>query len=86
MLADISIEVVLKTLFLSFTNAKFQFSARKFIWKFYTSAETLLIAKQVELINKYKFANTIFNKNSKTFIIHIFDFKATQLTLLIYLS
>ena len=48
LLADISMEVVLRMPFLSFNNADFLFSAEELTWRSYTVAEALPTAKQVE--------------------------------------
>ena len=58
LLVNISAKVVLKKLFLVFSNANNKFAAYKRIWRFYTSAKYLPTIKQIELINKKNFAKT----------------------------
>ena len=41
LLVDTSMEVVLRMLFLAFSNAEFQFGVEKFTWRAYTIAEAL---------------------------------------------
>ncbi len=55
LLADTSIEVVLRMFFLALSNADFQFGAEKLTWRFYTVAITLPILSWVKLINKREF-------------------------------
>lgn len=64
-------EVVLEMAFLFFNNVNLQFSTRELTWKPYTTAETMPIAYQVELIHKLKFAKVALDKASKTFVVHI---------------
>ena len=45
LLADISIEVVLGILFLTFSNADVQFAEKKLIWRIYTTEEALLTTR-----------------------------------------
>lgn len=52
--------------------------------RFYTIAKFLLITKQIEIINKKKFAKIIFNKNIKTFVIYMTFFNLSSI--LIYLA
>ncbi len=52
LLADTSMEVVLRMLFLALNNADFQFSAKKFTWRTYTAAEALPTTSQVKLMDK----------------------------------
>ena len=39
--------------------------------KFYTAAKALLTTKQVELIDKKKFAQTVLDEKSETFVVHV---------------
>ena len=64
-------EVVLGMPFLSLGNADFQFSAREFNWRSYTTAEALSTARRVELIDKYEFAKIALDENSETFVVHV---------------
>ncbi len=64
-------EVVLGMLFLTFSNADFQFSAEKLTWSSYTAAEALPTTNWVKLINKREFAKTALDRNSKTFVMHV---------------
>ena len=51
-LAKTSIEVVLRMLFLTFSNANIQFAEKELTWRSYTTAEALSTIKWVELIDK----------------------------------
>ena len=71
LLADTNMEVVLGMPFLSLSNADFQFGAREFNWRSYTTAEALPTARRVELIDKHEFARTALDENSETFVVHV---------------
>ena len=60
-------EVVLGIFFLTLSNADIQYIEKKLTWKFYTIAKVLPTTKQVELIDKKKFAKVVLNKNFETF-------------------
>ncbi len=62
LLADTSMEVVLRMLFLTLSNADFQFSAEKLTWRTYTTAEALPITSRVKLIDKREFARGALDK------------------------
>ena len=71
LLANISAEVVLGILFLTFSNADVQFVEKKLTWRSYTTAEALPTTKRVELINKKEFAKAALDENSETFVVHV---------------
>ena len=71
MLADTSMAVVLGMLFLNFSNTDIQFVIEKFIWRSYTTVETLLITRQIKPIDKYQFARKALDQNFIIFIIYI---------------
>ncbi len=71
LLADTSMEVVLGMLFLTFSNADFQFGAEVLTWRSYTAAETLSTTSRVELINKREFAKAALDGNSEIFVMHV---------------
>ena len=70
-LANISVEVVLSMLFLILSNANVQFVEKKLTWRSYTTTEALPTSKQVEPINKIKFAKATL---VETFVVHIVFF------------
>ena len=84
--ADTNIEVVSKMLFLTLNNVNIQFNTESLTWKSYTIAKALFTAKQVELINKYKFAKAVLDKNSKTFVMCIVTFDTPKLAMPILFS
>lgn len=45
-------EVVLKIIFLAFSNTDFQFDSKRLIWKSYTIAEALSITGKIKIIDK----------------------------------
>ena len=52
-------EIVLGMAFLTFSNANIQLDTESFTWKSYNAVEALLIARQIELIDKHKFAKAV---------------------------
>ena len=70
LLANTSKEVVLKMLFLTFSNANIQFTKKELTWRSYTVAEALPNTKWVEFIDKKEFAKAL-DKESKTFVEHV---------------
>lgn len=85
-LADISIKIVLKMFFLTFTNKSILDNAKSFTWRFYNLAKVLPIAKQVGLIDKHKFAKIVFHKNLKRFVGYIAALKAFKLVIYLFLN
>ena len=83
LLSDTNMEVILEMPFLSHSNIDFQFSARELNWRSYTTAETLLTARQGELIDKHKFIKTALNENSEMFVVYVVVLN--NLDLVIYL-
>ena len=71
MLTNISLEVVLRMLFLTFSKADIRFVERKLVWKTYTAAETLPITRRVEIIDKREFMTAVLNADDKTFVIYV---------------
>ena len=71
LLADMSTEVVLGMLFLTFSNADVQFVKKELTWRSYTTAEALPTTKRVELIDKKEFAKAALDENSETFVVHV---------------
>lgn len=76
-------EIILKLLFLAFSNINILFDTKSLIYKSYSIAEVLLIARQVKMIDKYKFAKVALDKYCKMFIMHIVPLKALELTILV---
>lgn len=76
-------EIILKMLFLTFSNINILFDTKSLIYKSYSIAEVLFIARQVKMIDKYKFAKVALNKYYKMFIMYIDLLKALELTILV---
>ena len=62
-------EVILDMPFLILNNANIQFAKKKLTWRFYTAIEALSNTKQIELINKKKFAKEALHKEFEIFMI-----------------
>lgn len=66
--------MILKMLFLTFTNINIYFAKKKLILKSYIVAKTLFTIKQIDVIDKKKFAKAVLDEESKIFIIYIATF------------
>ena len=71
LLVDITIEVVLRMPFLTFSNVDIQFIAKKLTWRSYTVEKALPTTQMIELIDKKKFAKSTLDKNIKAFVVHM---------------
>lgn len=71
LLVDTSIKEILEIFFLFSSNANIDFKAKEFIWKKYSTIETLLIINWMQLIDKQKFIKEILDKNLETFVIYV---------------
>ncbi len=72
LLANISMEVVLGILFLSFSNADVKFAElEKLTWRSYIAAEALPITSRVKLIDRREFAKTAVDGNFETFMVYV---------------
>lgn len=85
LLADINMKVALRMFFLSLSNIKLLFGARKFIWRTYTIVKTMPIARKVKLIDGHEFTKAVFDETSETFAMHVVAWK-TLSKMTIYLS
>lgn len=81
LLTDISIEMVLKMLFITFSNVDIQFAKKKVSWRFYTTVEALSTNKQVELINKKKSVKIALYEESQTFVVHVSTLQVSEITI-----
>lgn len=69
LLADTSMEVVLRTLFLTLSLVKIDFTSQYFNWRTYITTKVLPIMRHVKLIGKKKFVAITLNLNNEAFII-----------------
>ena len=70
-LANFSKDVVLRILFLTFSNVNIKFAWKKFLYRFYTTVKAPLIIKQIEIIGKKKFTKAVLDENVGAFIVHM---------------
>ena len=85
LLANISLKVVLRILFLFLSKANIWFMERKLVLRTYPAKKALSITMRVEIIDKKEFAVVIPNADDKSFVVH----RAAPMeptTLLIYTS
>lgn len=79
LLADTSIEVVLRICFLSLNNADVKFAELgELTWRTYAATEALSTISRVEFINKRKFAKAALHANLETFVIYMSALEATK--------
>ncbi len=70
LLADVKLNVVLGTPFLTISNANVDFQAQG-LWRSYTTRDVLRTTRQVNLIGKKEFTVIVLNSEYKAFIVHI---------------
>lgn len=66
-----SIDMVLRMLFIAFSNANIHFAEEKLIWRSYTTRETLPTNQRVEFIDRKEFAKTALDKNVEAFVVYV---------------
>ena len=71
LVANISLEVVLRMLFLILSGADVDFLGRELRWRTYAIREAILTTKRIELVGKKDFAAAALNLKSETFVVHI---------------
>lgn len=83
LLANISMEMVLKILFLSYTNADVEFAKQlgTLTWKLYIATEVLPITSRVEFIDKKEFAKIAMDVNPETFIVYFVALEAMSMSI-----
>lgn len=70
LLANVNIEVVLGMPFFSFSNTNVDFlEAKSLTWRSYIAIDTLLTINWVQLINKHKFIEVVWDENLETFVV-----------------
>ena len=79
LVANVSLEVVFGMLFLTLSGVKIDFSGRELRWKTYTTEETLLITRHVELVGKKEFAAAALDPEYETYVVHIVSLSSTPL-------
>lgn len=71
--------------FLSLSNPDLEFSAKKLLLRSYITTKTLLTAKKIKLIYKYKFVEAVLDKNTDILATNIAVLGALELAMLIHL-
>lgn len=70
-MANISINFILRMLFLYYSNLDITFTNQKLIQKSYITIKVLSTTCQVEITNINKFTKVMIYENVKVFIVHI---------------
>ena len=80
LVANVSLEVVFKMLFLSLSYANIDFLNQKLWWRTYITQKALSTTRQIELVEKKEFIAAGLDPKYKTFIIHIASFSSILFT------
>lgn len=67
--------------FQALNNINIEFNTKNFIQRFYSAAKALSKFKQVEFIDKHKFAKMTLNKNSEILIVHVAGLEGLKLAI-----
>ena len=70
-MANTKFESILKRLFLKLNNTNILFNQKILIWRSYIINKSLLMTKNVAMIDKKIFVIAILDVDSKTFMVHI---------------
>lgn len=70
-MANISLEMVLRMLFLTFLDANTRFIEKDLTWRSYRAVEALLTLKRVELIDRNNFVTVAINENLETLVVYV---------------
>ena len=76
--------MVLKMPFLILSNVNSHFTDKKLTWRSFITAEALFTIKQVELINKKKFAKVALDENVEVFVVHMTSISLNKPKMSIY--
>ena len=76
LLADTNVKLILKMLFLTFSNIDIKFVEKELTQRSYTIAKVLLTTKRIKLINKKKFVKVALDEESKIFMMYIATLEA----------
>ena len=69
-----SMELVLKMAFLTFSNADIQFAKKELSWSTYTTEDVLPTSRRVKPIDKKEFAKAALAENVEAFVVHAASF------------
>ena len=79
LVANISLEIVLKMPFLTLSDANIDFVHWELWWKTYTTEETLPTTRRVELVKKKKFVAATLNAEYEIYIVYVASFNSISL-------
>lgn len=84
MLADISIELILRMSFLSLSIINIKFAnLEKLIQRSYIIVKHLLTTNKVKFNNEKKFIKVVLDENLETFIIYIVALESTEVAIIV---
>ena len=70
-MANTKFEVILRMLFLKFSNIDLLFDEKTLMWRIYITNKALPITKQVQIIDKKDFIIVALDANSKMFVMRM---------------
>ena len=76
LIANVSLEVVFRILFLTPSNANIDFSGQKLWWKTFTTKEAFSTTRRIELEGKKEFATTKLDLEYKIYVVHVTSFSS----------
>ena len=71
LVADTSVEVILKMLFLAFSKVEGNFAEKELTWKAYTIAEALPTTQNIQIISLKEFAKAALDLDQEAFMVHV---------------
>lgn len=82
-MVNTNIKIIIDIFFLTLSNINILFVEQELSWKLHTLAKTLLIIKQLQIINQKKIVITTLKFGKKVFVIYVFSINL-GLKILIY--
>lgn len=71
LVANTSVEVILRMLFLAFSNSNVSFALKKLTWRSYATLKALSITRRIKVINQKEFAIATLDPNKEVFVVHV---------------
>ena len=77
--ANVSLEIVLRMLFLTLSGVDVDFSGRELRWRTYTTKEDLPTTRHIKLVGKKEFTAAALNPEHETYVVHDTSLSSTSL-------
>ena len=79
LVANVSLEIVLRMLFLTLSSANINFLGLELWWRTYTTEKAFLTTRHVELVGKKEFAAIALDPEYETFVLYVASLNSTPL-------